>query len=74
MADLTPEAAREALDAAEREVLLTVKEYADIFRRHEQTIYRAIYRDKLPYPIERPSGGRLLIRVPADTIKKLRAA
>lgn len=59
----------------QNEVLLTVKEYADIFRRHPQTIYKAIYRGTLAYPIVRPiDGGRVLIQVPVNVIEKLRAA
>lgn len=57
------------------EVLLTVKEYAALFRRHPQTIYTAIYHGKIPYPLERPiKSGRVLIRVPAAVVEKLRVA
>jgi hypothetical protein len=53
--------------------LLTVKEYAALFRRHPQTIYRAIYCARLRYPVERPTGGNLLIRVPSALVERLRA-
>ena len=58
----------------QREELLTVKEYAALFRRHQQTIYTAIYQGRLPYPIERPSGRAILIRVPADIVVALKIA
>lgn len=56
------------------DVLLSVKEYAALFRRHPQTVYRAIYRGKLPYPIERPTSGYVLIRVPRVVVERLRCA
>lgn len=62
-------------DPRDAEALLTVKEYAALFRRHQQTIYKAIYKGKLPYPLERATdGGRVLIRVPVSVIDNLRAA
>lgn len=57
-----------------QDVLLTVKEYAALFQRHEQTVYSAIRRDRLPYPIERPTGGGFMIRVPREIVDRLRAA
>jgi len=60
---------------SQTEELLTVKEYAAIFRRHPQTIYRAIYRGLLKHPVERTiDGGRVLIRVPSDLVARVRAA
>lgn len=60
--------------AEDTDVLLTVKEYAALFRRHQSSVYEAIRTGRLPYPIERPLGGSALIRVPADLVAKLRAA
>ena len=54
------------------EVLLTVKEYAALFRRHEQTIWRRIRRGTFKkFPIER-DGRNILIRVPEARIAALR--
>ena len=62
-------------DEPEREALLTVKEYAAIFRRHPQTVYAAIKRGSLPYAVERPTGSsRVLIRVPVTRIAKMASA
>jgi hypothetical protein len=52
--------------------LLTVKEYAALFRRHPQTVYRCIYRGSLKFPVERPTGGGVLIRVPSALVSRLR--
>lgn len=57
---------------ADREILLTVKEYAQLFRRHHQTIYKAIQKGTLPFQIERPTGQGYLIRVPGTLVAKLR--
>lgn len=58
------------------DTLLSVKEYAALFRVTVNAVYTAIRRDKLPYPIERPLGkdGSIRIRIPAETIATLRAA
>jgi hypothetical protein len=62
-------------DREATELLLTVKEYAAIFRRHPQTVYTAIRSGSLPYPVERPTGGsRVLIRVPADVVVRTAAS
>lgn len=54
------------------EVLLTVREYAALFRRHEQTIWRRIRRGTFTkFPIER-DGRTILIRVPATRVETLR--
>lgn len=54
------------------EVLLTVKEYAALFRRHEQTIWRRIRQGTFTkFPIER-DGRNILIRVPETHIATLR--
>jgi hypothetical protein len=45
--------------------LLTVKEYAALVRRHEQSIYRAIRLRTLRREIVR-DGRCILIRVPAE--------
>lgn len=53
-------------------VLVTVKEYAALFRRHPMTIRIAIRRGRFPYPVERPTGSsRILIRVPRDVVSRL---
>ena len=57
----------------EREALLTVKEYALIFRRHPQTVYSAIRRGSMRFPVERPTGGGLFIRVPVALLARVKA-
>ena len=59
---------------SDQEELLTVKEYAALFRRHYSSVYEAIRVGRLPYPVERPLGGSALIRVPSEIVKRLRAA
>lgn len=54
---------------APREALLTVKEYADLTRRTPQAVYTAIREDRVPYPVERPTGGGILIRVPVTVLR-----
>jgi hypothetical protein len=66
--------ARETLATAEREALLTVKEYAQLFRVTENGVYIAVRQKRLPYPVERPLGGSIRIRVPVETIVLLRAS
>lgn len=54
------------------EALLTVKEYAALFRKHPHSVYRRIRSGAFTkYPIER-DGRSVLIRVPADLIARLR--
>lgn len=57
-----------------RDVLLTVKEYAELFRVTENGVYIAVRQERLPYPVERPLGGSIRIRVPHETVESLRAA
>jgi hypothetical protein len=53
-------------------IALTVKEYAGLFRKHEQTIYRRIRQQRFhKYPVER-DGRDILILVPADLVNALR--
>lgn len=68
------EQAHRVLAASEREELLTVKEYAALFRCTERAVYLAIRETRLPYPIVRPLGTAALIRVPASLVASLRAA
>ena len=59
-------------EAPKAEVLLTVKEYAALFRRHHQTVYTAIRTGRFKYPLERPTSGRcVLIRVPLATVEHI---
>lgn len=44
------------------DVLLTVKEYAELFRVTENAVYIAIRKGRFPHPVERPLGGALRIR------------
>jgi len=54
------------------ETLLTVKEYAALFRKHEQTIWRRIRRQAFTrFEVER-DGRNILIRVPSTLVKRLR--
>lgn len=49
-------------------VLVTVKEYARLFRKHQQTIYRRIRTGQFTkFHVER-DGRNILIRVPASLI------
>ena len=59
---------------AEREELLTVKQYADLFQVTSTAVYTAVRHGRCQYPVERPTGGAIRIRVPATLIAKLRAA
>lgn len=53
------------------EQLLTVREFARIFRRHPQTVYRRIRLGTFRrFPVER-DGRSLLIRVPTSAIERL---
>ena len=70
---VTTKAPQDVITEADREILLTVKEYAYLFRRHQQTIYMAIRRGTLPFAVERPSGGYYMIRLPRGLAEKLRA-
>lgn len=53
--------------------LLTVKEYAALFRKHEQTVYRRIRLGTFTrFPLERDGAGTgILIRVPSDLVQRL---
>lgn len=56
------------------DILLTVQEYAAIFRRNPSSVYTAIRKNRLPYPVERPTGTNYyLIRVPACKVAQRRA-
>jgi len=83
MSDDLIQRAQEAIAESERveresvDVLLTVKEFAALFHRHTNTVYRAIHANRLKYPVERPTGDGFLIRVPrvlVMRITKIRAA
>ena len=63
---------QDILAEADREILLTVQEYATLFRRHPQSIYIAIRKDRLQFPVVRPSGDRMFIRVPATLVRRLK--
>jgi hypothetical protein len=61
-----------APDLAALEVLLTVKEYADVVRQHPHSIYRSIrLKTFRRFSIER-HGRTVLIRVPSDYLRRLR--
>lgn len=55
------------MTAPERDELLTVKEYAELYRVNIQTIYTAIRRGRFKLPIVRPTGGGAIrIAVPRE--------
>lgn len=56
-----------------RDVWLTVKEYADQRGVHEQTVYSAIRRGLLIYPVER-IGRTIRIGVPRESISERKAS
>lgn len=56
------------------DVLLTVKEYAELFKVTDRSVYLAIKEQRLPYPIERPLGRSPRILVPVELVSRLRAA
>lgn len=56
-------------------VRLTVKEYAEQFGFHVQTIYTAIRYKRFKYPIERDLGTRSIrILVPRESIEPRKSA
>lgn len=67
--------ARQALEDAEREVWLTVKEYAFARKVHVQTVYSALkYRPHLfPYHFER-NGRTIRIDVSRESIRERKAS
>jgi hypothetical protein len=54
--------------------LITVQEYADIHRVHVQTVYSAIRRNLLPYPVIRPTRRTIRIVVPRESIEERKSA
>jgi len=48
---------------------LTVKEYAEIFRLHVQTVYAAIRKGQINHPVER-IGRTIRIDVSRENIKE----
>lgn len=57
------------------EVLLTVKEYADLHRLHVQTVYSAVrYGRKLAGRVVRSSSHTIRIAVSRESIKTLKIA
>lgn len=66
--------AKPADNMTEPDELLTVKEYAAMFKLSPRGVHKAIKAGRLPYPIERPLGRMAFIRVPASLVAKLKAA
>lgn len=67
--------ARDVIAASEREELLTVKEYADLFGIHVQTVYSAIrFGHHLQGRVERPTSRTIRIAVPRESIQRLKSA
>lgn len=52
---------------------LTVKEYAEMFRLHVQTVYTAIRKKQINHPIER-TGRAIRIDVSRETIQDRQAS
>lgn len=52
---------------------LTVKEYADMFRLHIQTVYSAVRKGRINHPIERV-GRTIRIDVSRETIPERKAS
>jgi hypothetical protein len=53
------------------DVLLTVKEYALLFRKHPDSVYRRIKQNTFTrFPLER-DGRNVLIMVPFDLVERL---
>lgn len=66
---MTEQEAGALLDEAEREVLLSVKQYAARYGIHIQTVYTAIRLGRrLHGRVERPSEGTIRIAVPRESI------
>jgi hypothetical protein len=53
--------------------LLTVKEYACMYRVHIKTVYNAIRCNRLPHEVER-IGGAIRIAVPREGIQEGKSA
>jgi hypothetical protein len=53
--------------------LLTVKEYACMYRLHVQTIYTAIRLNRLPHAVDR-IGRSIRIAVPRESIEGQKSA
>jgi hypothetical protein len=64
---------QELIAEADREILMTVKEYAHLFRLHPGSVYRSIAKGTFKRPLAR-EGWVILIRVPADLAARLRRA
>lgn len=62
------------LEEANREELLTVKEYSSLFRVSIRGVHKAIKDGRLPYPVERPLGKMAFIRVPVSLVSRLKVA
>lgn len=58
----------------EREVLLTVQEYAELHRVHTQTVYLAIKRGQLPFRVIRATTRSIRIAVPRENVETLTTA
>lgn len=52
------------------DVLLTVKEYAALFRKHPETVRRRVRQRKMRYPVVR-EGRDILILVPSSLVARL---
>ena len=53
---------------AEEVLYLTVKEYADMWGIHVQTVYLAIRLKRLPFQISRTARAGIRIRVPRSSM------
>lgn len=56
------------------DVLLTCKEFAELFRLTTRAVHKAIREGRVGYPVEKPLGGMAFIRVPAALVARLKAA
>jgi hypothetical protein len=60
------------IELADGDVLLTVKEYADIVRQHPETVRERVRTGSLRFPVEREGPrGWIRIRVPGGWLRRM---
>ncbi len=66
--------AQRLIDESYREELLTTQEYAEVFRCSRRAVHYAVKAGTIPFPILRPTGKQIFIRVPLTLLRQLRCA